>query len=53
MTVQDTLPERLRSALEQARPALKKSKLAKKLGVSPAAISHWLNGTRECPTAAV
>ena len=51
--MQETLPERLRSALDQTRPALKKSKLAKKLGVSPAAISHWLNGTRECPTATV
>ncbi len=45
-----TVAERLRVALERARPKLKKKKLASKVGVSPAAVSHWLSGKRECPT---
>jgi RNA polymerase primary sigma factor len=42
--------ERLRAAIELARPKLKKKKLAARLEVSPAAVSHWLSGKRECPT---
>src|SRR5258708_7776602 len=42
--------ERLRVAVELARPKLKKKKLAARVGVSPAAVSHWLSGKRECPT---
>jgi len=45
-----TPAERLRVAIEVARPKLKKKKLAAKIGVSPAAVSHWLSGKRKCPT---
>lgn len=44
-----SLAGRLSIALAKARPRLKRRQLAAKLGVSAAAISHWLNGMRECP----
>ena len=43
------LHERLARALAQARPKVSRAELARRLGVSPAAVSYWLNGTRTCP----
>jgi transcriptional regulator with XRE-family HTH domain len=48
-----TLAERLTAALEARRPAMTRSQLASKLGVSAGAVSHWLNGNRPCPDAVV
>jgi transcriptional regulator with XRE-family HTH domain len=47
------LAERLRWAVEQARPPITQGKLAERLGVSSAAISLWLNAKRSVPDDAV
>lgn len=40
---------RLVQALESCTPVMTRSELAAKLGVTPGAVSHWLNGRRPCP----
>lgn len=40
---------RLTQALDACRPRLTRTQLAKKLRVTPGAVSHYLNGNRPCP----
>src|SRR5688500_309282 len=47
------LANRLTQALEAANPAITRTQLAAKLGVSGGAVSHWLNANRPCPVATV
>lgn len=43
------MAERLTQALNACRPPLTRMELAKKLKVTPGAVSHYLNGNRPCP----
>src|SRR5688572_26697842 len=44
-----SIAERLTQAVEACRPPLTRTQLAKKLRVTPGAVSHYLNGNRPCP----
>jgi hypothetical protein len=44
-----SLAERLTHAVSETSPKLSRSELADKLGITPGAVSHYLNGKRPCP----
>jgi transcriptional regulator with XRE-family HTH domain len=45
----ESIAERLTLAVESCEPRITRSKLAERLGVSPGAVSHYLNANRPCP----
>src|SRR4051794_17662973 len=43
------IAQRLTKALDACQPPLSRIELAKRLRVTPGAVSHYLNGNRPCP----